>query len=136
MAVKEQLNLEVLRERFIAAFQTSAHAYEQQLQTVFYSPRQWPPGFGTTYRKNGEVVTGSYRNIYDLGNAARSQQASIGQTSATYSWDGQGKTPMVVVHEGATLRNGNRIPARRFTLVAAFEAQLPQVFAAAFRGEA
>lgn len=134
MAVRERLNLAEVDARFDAAFENTAIAYADQLKVVIASPRQWPQGFGTTYRQNGEVVTGSYRNIYDTGNLANSQRVTIRRHSATYTWDGDGETPPVVVHEGATLRNGHRIPARRFTRVAANEAQLGRRFVGTFRG--
>lgn len=35
-------------------------------------PRQWSATFGTTYRQNKEIVKGSFRNIFDLGNFATS----------------------------------------------------------------
>jgi hypothetical protein len=116
--------------KFLAAFKHTAESYSDQMQKVFREKRQWPVGFGTTFRANGEVVSGSYRNIYDLGALANSQSLRVQGATAYYLWDGQGVTPPVIVHEGATLTNGRRIPARRWTWVAARELDFAQVFRA------
>jgi hypothetical protein len=126
-------NRKEVDKRFLAAFRHTAEVYATQMQKVFHEQRQWPIGFGTTFRANGEVIKGSYRNIYDLGSLANSQRVNIQGAQAFYSWDGGGVTPAVIVHEGATLTNGRRIPARRWTLQAAKELDFAQVFCAGWQ---
>jgi hypothetical protein len=108
-------------------------AYDQQLHTVIRQPRSWPEGFGTTYRENGEVVKGSLRNIFDTGELDNSQSIEHLPRGSRHAWSAPHSA---VVHEGATLTNGTRIPGRRFTFVAAMEAQLPEVFAKSLKGAA
>jgi hypothetical protein len=122
-----------LEERIERAATALGNAYDQQLHTVIRQPRSWPEGFGTTYRENGEVVKGSLRNIFDTGELDNSQSIEQLPRGSRHSWSAPHS---VVVHEGATLTNGTRIPARRFTFIAAMEARLPEVFAQAFKGAA
>jgi len=124
-----------LQRRFTNAHQSVIAEYYQVCQLVLLTPRYWRGFEGrVTRRKSGEVVVGAYRNIKDLGNLARDQQVRpVGQFRVQFVWGGSGKTPPVVVHEGATLRNGTRIPARRFTRVARREAQWGNAFVQGFK---
>lgn len=124
--------------RLAQAFEKTAIAYDANLHLVIRLKRNWsePPGFGVTRRRNKTIVVGNYRNLYDLGNLDRSQKMMfLGLFRVRFSWDGMGITPPVTIHEGAVLRSGRRIPARRFTRVAAQEANLPQRFADCFNKE-
>jgi len=70
---------------------------------------QWP---GQTRRQNGQVV-GSPRDIIDTGELDSSQ--SLTRESRT-AWRWRWTAPhALIVHEGATLRNGTELPARRWT---------------------
>lgn len=44
---------------------------ENQVEAVvtnaILNPREWKGGWGRTLRRNGEVIDGSFRNIFDLG---------------------------------------------------------------------
>jgi hypothetical protein len=116
-------------KRFEKAFQETSRAYDQKLHEVIRTPMLWPGNFGTTYRRSGEVVSGNFRNIYDLGDLDRSQMKTpLSPFQDRYSWGHHS----AIVHEGATLRNGKRIAPRRFTRVAAYEMNIPQTFAREF----
>jgi hypothetical protein len=119
-----------LETRIQKAAAVMGDRYDQQLHVVIRQPRNWPTGFGTTYRENGEVVVGSNRNIFDTGELDNSQSIEHFPRGSRHSWSAPHS---IVVHEGATLRNGTRIPARRFTYQAAQEVNLPEVFAKAFK---
>lgn len=119
-----------LEKRIDKAVAVMSDRYDQQLHVVIRQPRQWPQGFGTTYRENGEVVQGSFRNVFDQGTLDNSQSIQQFSRGSRHAWS----APHVVsVHNGATLTNGTRIPARRFTYQAAMEARLGDVFAQAFK---
>jgi len=129
MKVK-QSNKNQVKQRLDRAFQQTAQDYSDQNQTVIREPRQWPSGFGTTHRRSGEVVSGSNRNIVDLGNLANSQNLTISEPGkAQLSWDGNGETPAPLVHEGYVTSKGNRVPARKWTRKAAQEINLSQKMA-------
>lgn len=115
------------------AFAKTADAYGAEIQQVIREPRDWGDGFGTTYRRNGEVVVGGFRNIVDEANLAGSQTLDVNGLTATYTWDGNGITPAAIVHEGAVLSNGTIIPARRFTEVAANQMNFGAVFVDAYQ---
>lgn len=104
-----------LNQRIIAGMDKLSEAIDREINHVIVTPQQWAEGFGTTYRKSGEVVTGSFRNILDLANLEKSQNMTREGFKTTYEWDGNGETPPVLVHEGFTHRSGKQIPARRFT---------------------
>ena len=119
-------------QRLLEAFDKTAQAYDANLHLVLRLKRNWaePPGFGVTRRRNKTIVAGNYRNLYDLGDLDRSQNmVKLSRFRVRYSWSAP---HAVIVHEGAVLRSGSRIPARRFTRVAAQEANLPQRFADCF----
>lgn len=121
-------------QRFVKAFEKTTQAYNANLHLVLRLKRNWiePPGFGRTQRRNKTIVIGNFRNIYDTGELDRSQQMTpLSLFRVRYSWSAPHSS---IVHEGAVLRNGTRVPPRRFTRVAAREANLPQRFADCFRG--
>ncbi len=121
-----------LREKLIAGMDAVSDAYQVAMTEVISEPRQWDYGFGTTYRRNGEVVEGSFRNIVDLANLKESQSMTREGLKTTYQWDGNGETPPIIVHEGATLPNGKQIPPRRWTEVAADELDWQAAFESGF----
>lgn len=126
-------NKQEVVNKFKTAFRETAQAYSEANHDVINNARNWGGGFGTTYRRNGDVVTGGNRNIFDLGNLDASQTLSFSSPfTAVFEWDGKGETPPIVVHEGAVLWNGGVIPARRWTRVAAEELDIPSVFARYF----
>jgi hypothetical protein len=68
----------------------------------------WP---GPTRRANGQTVT-TPRDIIDTGELDSSQQLLRSRGEWLWLWT----TPhALIVHEGATLRNGGEYPARRWT---------------------
>lgn len=128
VVVKVVSHRQAVVDRLQSAFAYTADQYDKKMTEVISSPRLWPGDFGTTRRKNGEVVSGNYRNIVDLANLKDSQNLSVDKFRAIYEWDGKGETPVVVVHEGAALSSGERIPARRWTWVAAQEMNFADTF--------
>lgn len=121
-------NASQIKQRLESAFEATAIAYGEQMQAVITEPRQWPDGFGTTRRRNGEVVVGSYRNIRDLANLQQSQDLQVSGTVARYEWDGRDVTPPVLVHDGFTHKSGKRIPGRPWPEVARQELDLTATF--------
>ena len=121
-----------LRERISAGIDSVSDAYQSAMVETISEPYQWPIGFGTTYRRSGEVVTGSYRNIVDLGNLKNSQSMTRQGYKTIWEWNGLGETPPVIVHEGATLSNGKTIPPRRWTEVAKDNIDWSREFAKGF----
>lgn len=134
MSVRVISHRNQVMDRLKQAFVKTATAYEANLHLVIRLKRGWPIGFGTTHRRNGQIVVGSHRNIFDTGALDRSQgMVFLSPFRVRYSWS----VPYArAVHEGVVLRNGRRIPARRFTRVAAKEANLSQRFADCFKGAA
>jgi hypothetical protein len=81
-------------------------AFSEKLASPEY---QWP---GTTKRQNGQTV-GSPRDIIDTGELDSSQRLSrAGKGDWLWVWTAP---HALIVHEGATLRNGGEYPARRWT---------------------
>ena len=116
--------------RYRNAFKATAIAFDNANQEALTQSTYWA-GFenSTTYRQSGEVVTGAYRNIADLGNLADSQTMNIrGIGSVVYEWDGNGNTPAQIVYFGARLNNGGIIPARRWSDRALTLVDLPTIF--------
>jgi hypothetical protein len=130
--VKRVKNHKELHRAIANGMEAVSNAYGDKMQQVITEPRQWEAGFGITHRRNGEIVVGSFRNIVDLGNLKQSQTMDRQNLKTTYEWDGMGETPAVIVHEGATLRNGNEIPPRRWTEVAADDMDWAKEFAQGF----
>lgn len=130
MSMKRTSHRAALEQRIDRAAAVMGDRYDQQLHVVIRQPRNWPEGFGTTYRENGEVVSGSSRNIFDTGELDNSQSIEHLPRGSRHAWSA-GRA--AAVHEGVTLTNGTRIPARRFTYIAAMEARLGDVFAQSFR---
>lgn len=69
-------------------------------------------GFGRTRRRNGQVVTNP-RDIIDEGKLDSSQRLTR-ESRTAWRWDWTAGHALIV-HEGATMRNGTEIPARRWT---------------------
>ncbi len=134
MVVRVTSHKNQVMQRLAQAFDKTAQAYDANLHLVLRLKRNWaePPGFGVTRRRNKTIVVGNFRNIYDTGELDRSQNmVMLSRFRVRYSWSAP---HAVIVHEGAVLRSGRRIPARRFTRVAAKEANLSQRFADSFKG--
>lgn len=120
--------------RLMKGFNKALEAYDEQCHDVIQNPREWSGDWGTTYRKNGDVVEGGYRNILDLANLDESQRIErTSDFSAELSWDGLGETPAALVHEGYTTQSGKTIPARRWTELAAQEQDYGDIIAREFR---
>jgi hypothetical protein len=127
--MKIKSNINAIKDRARKAFLACVDAYDAANQQAIETPRQWPSGFGTTHRRNGEVVVGSYRNIVDLGNLQASQKVEVlSDGISQFTWDGKGETPVALVHEGHATKGGGYVPARRWTAIAAAEARLGEVF--------
>ena len=117
------------------AFNATAAKFNGNLQDVLRSPRRWDGFEGrVTKRKNGETVTGSYRNIEDLGNLANSQEFTVDESKCTayYSWDGNGVTPAQNVYFGVRTSN-DFIPGRMWDKKALEESDLGQEFKSNFK---
>jgi hypothetical protein len=81
-------------------------AFSQAIASREYDwPRQ-------TRRANGLAV-GSPRDIIDTGELDSSQQLTR-ETATDWRWDWTAAHALIA-HEGATLRNGTELPARRWT---------------------
>lgn len=111
------------------AFDASAMAYDRANREVIAQPSYWA-GFedSVTYRRNGEVVRGAFRNIKDLYNLGMSQQLNLSKGKATYSWNGNGKTPVQDVYFGKRTPT-SFTPGRRWTEKALQRVNLGQVYA-------
>ncbi len=132
MAVVIHSHRHQVEQRLEQAFEKTAKAFEANLHLVLRLKRGWAKGFGTTHRQNGQIVTGSFRNIFDTGELDSSQRmVFLSPFRVRYTWSAPHSQ---IVHEGCVLRNGTRIPARRFTRVAAREANLPKRFADMYKG--
>lgn len=112
--------------RFAKAYRACEVAYDDGNREVIETPRDWPSGFGTTYRQNGQIVVGSNRDIVDLGELRDSQSYQRTDDYKTeYSWSAD---HALYVHEGYVTSKGNQVPARRWTEEAVEEVDLPKVF--------
>lgn len=126
-------NRREIRERLNHAFAAAVDAYDEANHRAIREARDWGSGFGTTHRRNGEVVTGGRRNIVDLENLDQSQKVQpIAPGRVQFSWDGLGETPAALVHEGYTKADGDRIPARRWTRISAIEGNIGEAFMSGF----
>ena len=115
------------------AFAKSVEHYGEKNKEVIENPRNWGGNWGTTYRKSGEVVTGGFRNIVDLGNLKDSQKITfVNPFLATIEWDGKGETPAPLVHEGYMTATGKEIPARPWTRYALLESEIESTFKNSF----
>lgn len=93
--------IDIVRKEARIAFKQTAHELNEEFQRMISEPQQWD-GFedSTTLRANGTVVSGSYRNIEDLGNLLSSQKMDLEDESVIYSWDGNGITPVAAIFFG------------------------------------
>jgi hypothetical protein len=105
------------------AFSRAAVEFNAALEkSITDSVYPWPRA---TRRRSGQVVS-SPRNIVDTGRLLNSQSYSIQGTEAEWRWTAPYS---IIVHEGATLRNGTEIPARRWTRRALREFNLSRQYA-------
>jgi hypothetical protein len=89
----------------------------------------WP---NKTIRKNGQEVTAP-RDIVDLGNLRSSQRReNVSATAVEWTWR---VDYSAVVHEGAALKNGKTLLARRWTKDAEKEVKPLKDFADRLRRE-
>lgn len=90
-----------LERRLRKGFKNASDAFDRANQEAIRVPRVWA-GFETsvTYRKNGEVIIGAYRDIVDDEDTANSQQMFQGDFITTYSWGSTGDTPVQLVYFG------------------------------------
>lgn len=111
------------------AFEASALEYDRANREVIAQPSHWA-GFedSVTYRRNGEVVRGAFRNIKDLYNLGMSQQLNLSRGKAVYSWNGSGKTPVRDVYYGKRTAT-SFTPGRRWTERALQRVNLGQMYA-------
>lgn len=127
--MKSKSSLTAVMERLSKAADHMAVEFAKANQAVIRQNRTWPGFEGrVTRRRNRTVVVGANRNIEDLGNLADSQKlVKLAPGKYRLSWDGQGITPVVAVYYGAKLRNGGRIPGRRWVKVAIEETNFAEV---------
>lgn len=100
------------------AFKDVVNRFNEINKVIITEPRQWPPGFGVTQRRSGEVVSGSFRNIVDLGNLLNSQKLTFNNRSARLEWDGNNVTPVVKQYTGWQTESGKYIPGRPWVEIA------------------
>ena len=124
-----------LNKAISSAFQKVASDFADKNAEIISEPRQWGDGFGTTHRKNGEVVSGGNRNIVDLANLKDSQKLTYPDAlKASLEWDGGGETPVSSVYFGYSTKSG-RIPGRPWVEVAKSEFDFADAFSSAFKNE-
>ena len=105
--------------RFARAYAKTEQSYDDACRDAITTPRDWPEGFGVTHRRNGSIVSGSHRDIVDLGELRDSQSYQrTDEYKTEYSWSAG---HALYVHEGYTAKSGRPITARRWTEVAAEE---------------
>jgi hypothetical protein len=132
LRVSQSHKAEIIK-RFANAYRACEQKYDEANREVIETVRDWPQGFGTTYRRNGQIVVGSTRDIVDTGELRDSQSYQrVDEYRTEYSWSAD---HALLVHEGYTTKTGKRIPARRWTEVAAEELNIPQVFCEAFNND-
>jgi hypothetical protein len=93
--------------KYIQALKTKIeNQVEAAVTNMILNPREWKGGWARTLRRNGEVIDGSFRNIFDLG------QLFI---SIEYKWRGMSlhivsNCPYIE----AVLYGTNQYPGRNF----------------------
>lgn len=71
----------------------------------------------------------SPRDIVDTGALLKSRKTNFSGTGCSFSWD----VPYAMaIHEGVTLKNGTRLPPRRWTEKAEKNVDLPKAFKKGF----
>lgn len=129
MRLKSRVSkLPKLEKAINKAFIHTAETLDTKFQEIISEPRYWS-GFeeSITYRANGSVVMGAFRNIEDLGNLKSSQDMTFKLNSVVYSWDGEGVTPVLSVFYGHRTESGF-VPGRDWITPAKNELDLPQIF--------
>lgn len=110
------------KDRIKKAFVKTVQQVSDKNQEVLREERYWKGFEGrVTHRQNGEVVVGATRNIVDTSNLANSQQVSVEDLKAAISWDGNGQTNPIEVHEGIVRPQSGWIPGRPWVRVAIAE---------------
>lgn len=123
-----------VNSRFAQGFKAAFEEFNRANEEAITEPRYWGGGFGRTFRQNGEIVVGGFRNVVDTSALKDSQSPEIIETGkGRITWDGNGETPAADVHEGYTTESGHRIPARRWTRVAADEGNIVEEFIEGFK---
>jgi len=126
-------NKQDIINRISRSFEATVQRYDEAMKEIIANPRQWGD-FGTTYRRNGEIIVGGFRNIVDLENLQNSQRFEmVNPFLARFTWDGNGKTPVTLVHEGYTTKTGKTIPARPWTTYGIIEGELEKTFINTFK---
>lgn len=118
-------------KRLENAFKATSRTWDNANQKVIKEPRHWE-GFedSVTYRKNGQVVAGAYRNIQDLGNLGNSQTKTttlVGDYTTTLDWDGNGITNPIDVMFGQYTKNYT-VAGRDWVKIALAEVNLTNIF--------
>ena len=126
--MKVKSNRAAVRRSAQRAFQRTAQAFSDKNQEVIREPRFWK-GFenSTTYRQNGEVVQGAFRNIADSYDLANSQTLTFQGDNASLTWGSSGETPVQAVYFGHRSED-SFTPGRRWTEVARNELDLSFTF--------
>jgi hypothetical protein len=90
---------------------------QEQIAQIEQDKWGWP---NETHRRNGSVV-GSPRDIVDTGELRDSLRLEpVSPTEVIYSYD---CNHAIIVHQGATLKGGGKIPPRPWVDAAAAELQ-------------
>lgn len=112
--MKLTLNSRKIKEASHKAFRDTVLLLDGELTKAITSPvYPWPKGE-------------SPRDIVDTGELRRSQRYEFtGKMTAVFLWP---KSYSAAVHNGAVLRNGTRLPARRWTDRAFAQMDVSQVF--------
>ena len=98
-------------KRITNAVDESLKELDRQLRLTISTPSYWD-GFeqSVTYRKNGSVVVGAFRNIIDTGALASSQSTNINNGTMVVEWSSS-ETPISGVFYGMRTKN-SYIPGR------------------------
>ena len=110
------LDANKILEKVRADFELAVKEYAKQNTAVFNQPLQWDQGFGTTRRLNGEIVSGSFRNIVDLGDLRDSQKLTkLSPDAFSLTWTSDYAK---YVYFGFITSAGNFVPGRPWASVA------------------
>lgn len=105
--MRRKSNRKKVRRDLVRAFQDTMRQLDSEFQDVMTVDRYWAGFEGSeTKRQNGEVVSGAFRNIVDLNNAAGSQKLELSDSRAVFTWDGNGVTPVYSIFFGHRTETG------------------------------
>lgn len=104
--MRKKSNRYKLKQKYQDAFENTAKRFDRALRDTIALPRHWQ-GFedSVTYRSNGTIVRGAFRNIIDEGNLASSQTTIITNGTMMTTWQSS-ETPVLSVFFGHRTATG------------------------------